>query len=65
MNRGLFLEADNRAQRMFFVLAAALGISLAGMLTVWALHTPFAISGMKNHLKHPLVYLSESPISHC
>ena len=65
MNHGLFPEAENRAQRMFFILAAALVVSLAGMLIVWALHTPFAISGMKSHLKRPLVYVAKSPISHC
>lgn len=50
---------------MFFVLAVGLGVSLAGMLTVWALHTPFAISSMKIHLKHPLVHVPESLVSHC
>lgn len=50
---------------MLFVLAVALTVSLGGMLTVWALHTPFALSCMKTHPKNLPVYEVNSLISHC
>jgi len=58
----LIIKAENLAQRMFYVLAGALSVSLAGMLTVWALHTSFALSCMYGHPKR---HEADSPFSHC
>lgn len=47
---GFVIEATRLAQRMFYVLAAGLIGSLGGMLTVWALHTSFALSCVYRHI---------------
>lgn len=41
---------------MLYVLAGALSASLASMLTVWALNTPFPLSCMSRNLRHLLCY---------
>jgi len=43
---GQIIEAEDLVQRVFYVLAVALSVSLGGMLSAWALHTPFLLSCM-------------------
>ena len=50
---------------MLYVLTIALSASLASMLTVWALHTSFALSCMYKHLKYLLGHETDSPVSQC
>ena len=50
---------------MFYILAVALSASLAGMLTVWALHTPIALSCMREYLQQLLFYETDSLVRHC
>src|SRR5258706_6152625 len=59
------IEAENLAQSIFYILAVALSASLAGMLTVWALHTSFALSCMCEYLQHLLFYETDSLVRHC
>ena len=48
---------------MFHILAAALIGSIGSTLTVWALHTPVALSCMYMHLIHLLYYHTDSLVT--
>lgn len=58
------IEAENLAQSIFYILAVPLSASLAGMLTVWALNTSFALSCMHEYLQGLLFYETDPLIRH-
>ena len=47
------IRAKDLGQSMLFILAVALSTSLAGMLTVLALNTPFSSSCVHEYFKRP------------